>query len=69
MAANDDIPKFIRRVLSNASEAELREATTTFDDYMALVWEIFQRIERERVADDSPNTSDCDRFEDINERL
>jgi hypothetical protein len=43
----NDIPKFIRRVMPGASEMELREATATFDEYMAVVWEIFERIKRE----------------------
>jgi hypothetical protein len=48
------IPQFIRRVMLNASEAELREATATFDEYMAVVWEIFERIKREKENSDSP---------------
>lgn len=33
--------------MPKASETELREATATFDEYMAVVWEIFQRIKWE----------------------
>lgn len=61
--ANDpinEVPKFIRRVMPDASEAELREATANFDEYIAVVWEIFQRIKREQADDDSPNLGVCD---------
>lgn len=60
------IPKFIRRVMPNASETELCEATATFDEYMAVVWEIFQRIEREKQKVDSPKLGVCGRFDDTN---
>jgi hypothetical protein len=57
------VPKFIRRVMPQATEPELREATATFDEYMAVVWEIFQRVNRERQAVDSPKSGVCDRFD------
>jgi hypothetical protein len=57
------VPKFIRRVMPQASEAELREATATFDEYMAVVWEIFQRVKRDQLAGDSPKSGVCDRFD------
>jgi hypothetical protein len=40
--------------MPDASEAQLREATATFDEYMAVVWDIFQRIKHEKDVDDSP---------------
>jgi len=58
------VPKFLRRVMPEATESELREATATFDEYMAVVWEIFQRIERE-TTDDSPQLRVCDRVDTI----
>jgi hypothetical protein len=58
------IPHFIRRVMPAASETELREATATFDEYMAVVWEIFQRIERERETGDSPKQGVRDTIDD-----
>ena len=66
--ANDpinEIPKFIRRVMPTASETELREATATFNEYMAVVWDIFQRIKREQADSDSPNSGVCDRVDNI----
>jgi hypothetical protein len=60
-----EIPQFIRRVMPKASEAELREATAAFDEYMAVVWEIFQRIKREKEDSDSPKLGVHDRVDDI----
>ena len=42
------IPSFIRRVMPNASEAELLEATENFKEYMKVVWGIYQRISAEK---------------------
>jgi hypothetical protein len=66
---SNNIPKFIRRVMPNASEAELREATANFDEYMAIVLEIFQRIKREDADGDSPNERLCDRVENIDQSV
>ncbi len=65
----NEVPKFIRRVMPTASEAELREATATFDEYMAVVWEIFQRINREQADSDSPTSEVCGRFKDTAENV
>jgi hypothetical protein len=65
----NEIPQFIRRVMPNAMDAELREATANFDEYMAVVWEIFDRIKRERGESDSPNSGVCDRFDDIDQSI
>jgi hypothetical protein len=67
MAENDEsnIPSFIRRVMPDASDAELREATATLDEYMAVVWEIFQRIKREKAEIDSHKSGVCDRVDNI----
>jgi hypothetical protein len=51
--------------MSQATDSELREATATFDEYMEVVWEIFQRVKREQQADDSPQSGICDRFDDV----
>lgn len=61
----NQIPKFIRRVMPKATEAELCEATATFDEYMAVVWEIFQRIKHEHQESDSPKLGFSDRVDDI----
>jgi hypothetical protein len=65
----NEIPKFIRRVMPHASEAELREATANFDNYMAVVWKIFQRIRREQADSDSQKSGVCDRFDDIDQSV
>ena len=65
MEKDDEIPQFIRRVMPKAADAELREATGNFDEYMAVVWEIFQRIKRDQENSDSPKAGICDRFDDI----
>ena len=51
------IPKFIRRAMPDASEAELLEATATFKEYMAVVLRIYQRIHREASDSDSHDSS------------
>jgi hypothetical protein len=40
--------------MPDASEAQLRDATATFDEYMTVVWDILERIKREQDANDSP---------------
>ncbi len=42
------IPKLIRRVMPDATDEELLEATQNFEEYMQVVWEIAQRIRKER---------------------
>ena len=63
------VPQFIRRVMPKATEAELREATATFDEYMAVVWEIFQRIKREQQERDSPKMGFNDRVDNIQQSV
>ena len=58
---SDDVPAFIRRLMPDASERELRDAAAHFAEYMNVVWAIFQRIEREQEGRDSPNSEDRDR--------
>ena len=61
-----EIPQFIRRVMPKASEVELREATATFDEYMAVVWEIFERIKREQETSNSPKLGFSDKVDNAN---
>lgn len=63
------VPKFIRRVMPKVTEAELLEATASFEEYMAVVWEIFQRIKREQQETDSPKWGACDRVDDIEQSV
>jgi hypothetical protein len=53
--------------MPKASEMELREATATFDEYMAVVWDIYQRIKREQADRDSPNFGVCGRFKNADQ--
>src|SRR5258706_7767674 len=41
-------PQFFRRVMPDASEAELEEATNNFDEYMRVVWDIIQHSKADR---------------------
>jgi hypothetical protein len=45
-----DIPLLIRRIMPDATEAQLRDATVIFEDYMTIVWSILQRLERDRLG-------------------
>ncbi len=58
------IPEYIRRVMPNASDADLQQAVATFDEYMAVIWEIVDRLSRERRSD-SPTPMKCDRVEHV----
>jgi hypothetical protein len=51
MAADSSIPKFIRRVMPGAAEAELREATDNFRQYMNVTERIYQRITQNSSLD------------------
>ena len=66
---NGEIPLFIRRVMLKATETELREATATFDRYMAVVWEIFERISREQAEPDSSTSTPCDKIDGTNDNV
>lgn len=63
------IPNFIRRVMPKASDAELRDATAAFDEYMAVVWEIFERAKREQQDSDSLKMGVCDRVDNIQQSV
>lgn len=47
------IPKFIRRLMPAASDAELQAAADTFRRYLAVVIRMHNRIEREQMDQDS----------------
>src|SRR5262249_23729062 len=46
------IPLLIRRIMPDASEAQLLDATAIFEDYMAIVWRILKRLERDQSGVD-----------------
>jgi hypothetical protein len=48
------IPRFIRRVMPTATDAELQEAADTFREYMAIVLRIYERVKQEHAGTDSP---------------
>jgi hypothetical protein len=48
------IPMLIRRIMPEATEAQLLEATAIFEDYLMIAWRILRRIEPDnRVTDSS----------------
>jgi hypothetical protein len=51
METDDHIPKFIRRLMPNATEGELREATDNFRQYMSVIERIYQRIAQSSPPD------------------
>jgi hypothetical protein len=60
----DSKPKiflFIRRLMPNASAAELEEASHNFERYMAVVARIHKRMLADRGQHDSRDLSDCGR--------
>jgi hypothetical protein len=54
------IPRFIRRLMPNATEAAQQEATDNFQQYIKIVLRIYERIVRERSTD-SPESRFHDR--------
>lgn len=62
---DEHVPKFIRRLMPSASEEELREATETFTQYMAVVRRIYERITLERIEFDSSDRQWCGRVRDV----
>jgi len=50
---DDEIPLFIRRVMPEASEAQLAEAAENFKEYMTVVWQIHRRLAQSRLDSDS----------------
>ena len=44
----NQIPLLIRRIMPDATEAQLRDATAIFEDYLAIVWRILKRLERDQ---------------------
>jgi hypothetical protein len=46
------IPLLIRRIMPNATEAQLLEATAIFEDYLVIAWRILKRLEREQFGGD-----------------
>jgi hypothetical protein len=46
-------PLLTRRIMPDATEAQLLEATAVFEDYLAIAWRILERLEREHSTDSS----------------
>ncbi len=53
----DKIPKFIRRYMPDATEGELRDATATFRQYVAIVMRMHERIRAENFSDSRDSDS------------
>ncbi len=49
-----EIPLLIRRIIPDATEAQLLEATAILEDYLAIAWRIMKRLARENGTDSSP---------------
>jgi hypothetical protein len=47
------IPLLIRRIMPNATEAQLLEATAILEDYLAIAWRILKRLEQDNRTDSS----------------
>lgn len=60
---NERIPKFLQRLMPDASVAQHQEAFENFREYMKVVLRIYERILRERAAD-SRELGFRDRVED-----
>jgi len=61
----NNIPKFIRRYMPEATEVELQDATKTFRQYVAIVVRIYRRIKSEEEAmQDSPDSGSRDTVSD-----
>jgi hypothetical protein len=52
-AQNNQIPKFIRRLMPRATESQLKDATDTFREYVAIVLRICTRLQHEAQSADS----------------
>ncbi|WLB21915.1 hypothetical protein [Bradyrhizobium japonicum] len=52
----NQIPLFIRRVMPNATAAELREATDTFTRFLRTIIGIHERIEHDKLEAIRTNT-------------
>lgn len=47
------INKFVRELMKGSSEEEILEAEENFREYLKVVWQISQRIDREKEGKDS----------------
>jgi|SRR5262245_58788801 len=47
------IPLLIRRIMPDATEPQLLDATAIFEDYMAIAWRILKRLEQDNEMDSS----------------
>lgn len=54
--------KFIRELMEGKSEKEILEAEENWREYVNVVWEISQRIEREKEGQDFDVNNDLDFF-------
>jgi len=66
---NFNVPQFIRRLMPDASDVELREATETFIQYMAVVRRIYERLTQKSGQSDSQDSGLQGRFGNANHIL
>lgn len=55
-----EIADIVRHWMPDASEAELKEATVNFREYLAVIYRIFLRLEAENRLDEICVISDVD---------
>jgi hypothetical protein len=47
MSLPDDSLESIRKLFPNLPEKELEEVREVFDDYLSVIWRIYERLEQE----------------------
>nr|SPS05224.1 protein of unknown function [Candidatus Nitrotoga fabula] len=55
-----EVADIVRHWMPDASEEELREATVNFRNYLAVIYRIFLRLEREGKLDQIQRLRECD---------
>lgn len=54
-----EIAEIVRHWMPEASDEELKEATVNFRAYLAVIYRIFLRLEREGRLDEIKSICDC----------
>lgn len=54
-----EISEIVRDLMPDASDEELKEATVNFRIYLAVLYCIFERLEREDRLDEIKSICDC----------
>lgn len=54
-----EIAEIVKYLMPDASEDELKEATVNFRAYLAVLYRIFERLDREGRLDEIKSICDC----------